>query len=149
MQFSALWALAFSEPDYQAYLIAEGFPPTSCFAISRVCFHECAWDCVHALHSIHTHQWTAAAETQSTAGGLINCTEDSANCAGATSPGPAHQQRLIWRKIYFRVEKLHPHQARWKINMTKKKLLQKNHTNTPNPRKKKKKKIARTTSERN
>ena len=116
--------------------------PTSYFAISRVCFHECAWACVHVLHSIHTHQWAAAAETQSTAGGLINCTEDSAHSTGAIPPGAARQQRLIRREGYFWGEKGHPHQVRRKINMTKRKLLQKK----PNHQKKK---LARTTPVRN
>lgn len=38
----------------------------------------------------------------STAGGLINCAQDSANSSGAVSPGAAHQQGSYAGETYFR-----------------------------------------------
>lgn len=52
-----------------------------------------------SLNSYISEQWQQ--KSRSTAGGLINCTQDSANSTGAISPGAAHQQGWYASKIHF------------------------------------------------
>lgn len=66
--------------------------PNSIFCYFQGLFPQCARACTHELHSVHTHvseQWQQ--KSRSPAGGLINCTQDSANSTGAISPGAVHQ----------------------------------------------------------